>query len=59
MTPAQVAAGLLDTFDKAAWVVGFLAIVAIAGGFLDLRLGKKWRRLEQGLKVSRWRRLYR
>lgn len=55
MTPDQVAVGLFDTFDRAVYVVGFLAIVGIAGGFVDLRLAKKWRMLKQ----ARWSKLYR
>jgi hypothetical protein len=59
VTPAQVAAGLLDTFDKAVYVTGFLAIVAMLGGVLHMRWSKKWRQLENDLKQSRWRSLYR
>lgn len=59
MSPAEVTRGLLDTFEAACFVVGFLTLVAIAGGFLDLRLRKKWRALDRDLKQSRWRSLYR
>lgn len=59
MTPAEIGRGLLDTFDLACQLVGFLVIVAIPGGFLNLRIGKKWRALDRELKQSRWRQNYR
>lgn len=55
MTPAQVARGMLDTFDAAVWVLGFVFLVALLGGFVDLRLSAKWKLLRE----SRWRKLYR
>ena len=59
MTSAEIGRGLQATFDAACYVVGFLTIVAICGGFLDLRLGKKYRQLQRDLKRARWKTLYR
>lgn len=59
MTPAEVARGMLDTFDVAVYLVGFLTVVGLVGGFLDLRLGKKWRQISRDLRETRWKKLYR
>jgi len=56
MTPAEIARGLQETSDAFFWSVGFLTTVAVCGGFLRLRLGQKWRALEEDLKRARWRR---
>jgi len=59
MTPGEVGHGLQATFDAACYVVGFIAIVGIAGGQLQLRLGKKWSQLQRDATRARWRRNYR
>jgi len=59
MTPAEIGLGFQETSDRFFWVVGFLTTVAVCGGFLRLRLGKKWRALQDDLTRARWRSRYR
>jgi len=59
ISPADIGRGLQETSDRFFWMVGFLFTVAVLGGIVNLRFGKKYRQLQRDLKRSRWKTLYR